>query len=191
MESATGCSGAYPDRTCTLLELEQRVFQDAPFPHFTGVNAQRLNDGSSYFGLQARFEKRFSHGFQLLANYQFARTIESLSRLNDFGPIERRPSNIDRPHRFVISVSFDLPFGRGKAIGAGASPIIAGIIGGWVVNGIYSRESSRPAGGWGDVLYDGGPLNWDARGVDGAFDTARFNRKSRQQLSNHVRSFPT
>ncbi len=162
------------------------------YPQFTSVNMQRLNDGSSYFhGLQARFEKRYAHGLQFLMNYQFARTIESLSRLNDFGPIEKRPASIDRPHRFVTSASYELPFGIGKPFGGDTGPVITRVIGGWVVNGIYSYESGRPAGSWGDVIYSGGPLNWDARGVDGAFDTTQFNRNSKEQLSNHVRVFPT
>ena len=141
------------------------------YPQFTGINEQRMNDGSSYFhGLQARVEKRFAHGLQLLINYQFARTIENLSVLNDFGPIEKRASGIDRPHRFVTSVSYELPFGRGKAVGANSPAVVAHLIGGWGVNAIYSYESGAPAGSWGDVLYDGGDLQWDARNIDQSFE---------------------
>lgn len=165
------------------------------YPQFTGSNPvtrQSANDGGSYFhGLQVRLEKRFSSGLQFLANYQFARTVEETSRLNDFSGPEKRNGSIDRPHRFVTSFSYDLPFGHGKPLGGGAGPVLNRIIGGWIINGIYSYESGAPAGDWGNVIYLGGDLHWNARGVDGAFDTTRFNRVSSQQLSDNVRTFPT
>jgi hypothetical protein len=163
------------------------------FPQFTGINNQARNDGSSYFhGLMARLEKRFSHGLQFLTNYQFSRTIEKRSRLNDFSGPEKRPADIDRPHRFVASSSYELPLGRGKALAGNAGPLLDRIVGGWIVNGIYSYEMGSPAGDWGgSLIYFGGPLNWNPRGVDGAFDITQFNRNSNQQLSNNVRTFPT
>ena len=155
-----------------------------PYPHFTGVTKQATNDGSSFFhGLMARLEKRFSHGVQFLANYQFARTLEKTARLNDFDAPYKRAADVDRPHRFVSSASWDLPIGRGKAV-------LDRIVGGWVVNFIYSFESGAPAGDWGNIIYYGGPLNWNARGVDRAFDVTQFNRASNQQLGNNVRTFP-
>ena len=58
--------------------------------------------------------------------------------------------------------------------------------------GIFSYEIGSPTGDWpGTLIYLGGPLNWNPRGVDGAFDSTRFNRNSAQQLSNNVRTFPT
>jgi hypothetical protein len=163
------------------------------FPQFTAINNQAKNDGSSYFhGLTVRVEKRFSHGLQFLSNYQFARTMEKRNRLNDFSGPEKRAADIDRPHRFVTSSSYELPFGRGKALGGNAGPVLDRIIGGWIVNGIFSYEVGAPTGDWpGTLIYLGGPLNWNPRGVDGAFDVTRFNRNSAQQLSNNVRTFPT
>lgn len=162
------------------------------FPQFTSVNRQATNDGSSYFhGLQVRLEKRFSQGLQFLTNYQYGRSIEKTNRLNDFSGPAKRPGDIDRPHRFVTSASYDLPFGRGKAVAGEAGPVLNRIVGGWVINGIYSYESGRTAGDWGNLIYLGGDLHWNARGVDGAFDVTRFNRNSTQQLSNNVRTFPT
>ncbi len=167
-----------------------------PYPQFTGVTMQATNASSSYYhALQVRLEKRFSHGFQFLTNYQFGRTIARDNLLNAFGPIEKRPADIDRPHRFVTSFNWELPFGRGKAL-LGSVPGFGGavldrIVGGWNINGIFSYESGGPAGSWGDVVYVGGPLNWDANNVDHTFDTTRFIRDSSLQPSNHIRTFPT
>jgi len=163
-----------------------------PYPQFTGVNEQQKNDGNSYFhGLTMRLEKRFSQGLQFLTNYQFARTIEKVSRLNSFDGPEKRSSGIDRPHRFVMSASYELPFGRGKALRGGANGVVDRVIGGWVINGIYSYETGAAANDWGNILYLGGPLNWDPRNIDHVFDVTRFNRNTAQQLSNNVRTFPT
>lgn len=160
-------------------------------PQFTGVTRQGTNDGSSFFhALMVRLEKRFSHGIQFLANYQFARTLEKMARLNDFDAPYKRAADVDRPHRFVTSASWDLPVGRGKALAGGANAVLDRIVGGWVLNGIYSFESGAPAGDWGNVIYYGGPLHWNARGVDRAFDVTQFNRASNQQLANNVRTFP-
>jgi hypothetical protein len=175
----------------------------APFPQFitgtssgTGVTMSATNAASSYFhAMQVRFEKRFSHGFQALANYQYGRTIARDNYLNAFGPLEKRPADIDRPNRFVTSFSYELPFGRGKALlgamsGLGGA-IVDRIAGGWVINGIYSFESGGPAGSWGDVIYVGGDLNWQASNVDHTFDTTRFIRDSNLQTVSHIRTFPT
>jgi len=168
-----------------------------PYPQFTGVTMSAGNAGESYFqAVQVRFEKRFAHGLQLLSNYQHGRTFAKDRYMNaTFGPLELRPADIDRPNRFVTSFSYELPMGRGKAIlgstsGVGGA-VVDRIVGGWMVNGIYSYESGGPSGDWGDLIYNGGPLNWDPNNSDRAFDVTQFNRVSAQQLSNHIRTFPS
>ena len=170
------------------------------YPQFvgstTGVTMSASNASSSYFhALQMRLEKRFANGFQFLANYQFGRTIARDNYLNPFGPLEKRPADIDRPHRIVTSFSYELPFGKGKPVlgslsGYGGA-VVNRIVGGWVINAINSYESGGPVGSWGDIIYLGGPLNYDPTNVDHTFDTKQFNTNSAQQLSNHVRTFPS
>jgi hypothetical protein len=167
-----------------------------PFPQFTGVTMTAGNGGESYFhALQTRFEKRFSHGLQWQANYQLSRTMVKDRYQNSFGPLEKRPADIDRPNRFVTNFSYELPLGKGKALlgspsGFGGA-IVDRIVGGWIVNGIYSYESGGPAGDWGDVLYYGAPLNWNPNNPDHVFDTTAFDTKSADQVSSHIRTFPT
>jgi hypothetical protein len=176
--------------TVSFTQLLQR------YPQFTGVTMSASNASSSYFhALQMRLEKRFSNGFQFLANYQWGRTIARDNYLNPFGPLEKRPADIDRPHRIVTSFSYELPFGKGKPVlgslsGYGGA-VVNRIVGGWVINAINSYESGGPVGSWGDIIYLGGPLNYDPTNVDHTFDTKQFNTNSAQQLSNHVRTFPT
>ncbi|MFB3828617.1 MAG: carboxypeptidase regulatory-like domain-containing protein [Bryobacteraceae bacterium] len=159
------------------------------FPQFSGDNGVRLdadNFGASYFHtLQVRMEKRLSGGFAWMANYQYSRLIEKRSYLNptDLAP-EKRVASEDRPHRLVLSTVYQLPFGKS------AGPLVRRVIGGWSLSGAYTFASGEPLS-WGNVIYYGGALNYNPRGVDGAFDTSRFNTDSRQQLGQNIRLFPT
>src|SRR5262245_15052070 len=91
------------------------------FPQFSGaggVAGQSFTDGSSHFhAFDARIEKRFSHGFLMLLNFQKSKLLEKRSRLNDNDPVlEKRTAAEDRPYRVVWSGTYDLPVGRGKAL---------------------------------------------------------------------------
>ena len=136
-------------------------------------------------------EKRFSDGFQVLANYLFSKLIERRSRLNDTDPLlEKRISSDDCPQRFVFSLNWDLPFGNRRAIGSGAPRGLRPVISGWTVKTIYTVQPGGPLG-WGNVIYYGGDLNLDPGRIDGAFDVTRFNRNSQQQLGSNIRTFPS
>lgn len=178
----TGLNGSVVARSQLLL----------PFPQFTGVTGQQFTDGLSYFhALETRVEKRLSHGLLALVNFQWSKLIEERSRLNDWDPkLEKRIAAEDRPYRLVTSLTYDLPFGQGKAIAKNANRVLDQVIGGWNTNLILTLQPGTPLG-WGNVIYLGGPLNLDPHHVDGAFDTTQFNRVSSQQLSLNLRKLPT
>ena len=56
------------------------------------------------------------------------------------------------------------------------------IAGGWAVSTLYTFHSGAPLG-WGNLIYNGGDLQYDARNAGRAFDTSRFHTVSSQQLS--------
>jgi hypothetical protein len=87
-------------------------------------------------------------------------------------------------------VTYRLPIGRNSLLNV-ESRWANALIGGWVLNGVYTLESGAPLS-WGNVIYSGGPLNLNTRQVNGpAFDITRFNTVSAQQLSSNVRTFQT
>jgi hypothetical protein len=178
----TGLNGA-------VVQLQQLL---EAYPQFTGVTRQNQDVGSSYFhAFQARAEKRFTRGFQAIVNYQFSKLIQKRSYLNAGDPLLNKViSADDRPQRLAVSARWDLPFGRGRAFGAGSDALLDRIIGGWTVNGIYTLQSGAPLS-WSNVVYLGGDLHMNPRGVNGAFDTTRFNRVSAQQPSLNLRTIPT
>ncbi len=64
-----------------------------------------------------------------------------------------------------------------------------GIAGGWKLAGVYTYEVGAPLA-WGNVIYNGGDLSYNARGVSHAFNTTLFNTVSSQQLVDNIRTFP-
>ena len=76
----TGLNGSVVSRSQLLAASPQ-------YSGAAGVQGQAFTDGSSYFhAFDARIEKRFSHGFLMLVNFQWSKLMEKRSRLNDNGP---------------------------------------------------------------------------------------------------------
>jgi hypothetical protein len=171
-----------------------------PYPQFSGsggVGTNSLNLGRSWFHmLQTRVEKRYSSGFNLLANFQWSKMIEEVRRLNPFDTmLEHRIADEDRPLRLVLSGSYEFPFGRGKAIGSGVNGFWNRVIGGWQLNGIYIAQSGSPIN-WEsrNIIYYGGDLNLNshpdiANIRQPAFDITRFERAANRQLDRNIRTF--
>jgi hypothetical protein len=167
----------------TALENLLRAYSQ--FSGDGGVSLQSDNNGRSIFHMmQVRVEKRLSHGLQLLGNYQFSKQIETDRRLYKAAPdLEKRVADDDRPHRLVVSSSWDLPFqSKHRALGR--------MVNGWTLNGIYTFQPGAPLNFEGsNAIYYGGPLKFDPRAIDRAFDITRFELNSRNQLDRNVRTF--
>jgi hypothetical protein len=111
--------------------------------------------------LQATFEKRFSYGGTVLADYTWAKLISNSEGVSPYfeldtagaGAIqdytnlraERSLAGFDVPHRFVLSYNFELPFGRAKRFLAGVGPADK-LVSGWAVSGITTFASGFPLG---------------------------------------------
>jgi hypothetical protein len=165
-----------------------------PYPQFSGNGGVTIenppNGYSTFHQFQTRFEKRFSNGLQFLANYQWSKMLEATRRLNWGDPnLIYQIATEDRPHRFVFSGSYDLPFGKGKRFVSSVGPWANRLVGGWQLNTIYSIQSGGPVQ-WGNSIYYGGDLQWSARNLDRTFDVTRFERTPALQLDRNVRTFP-
>ena len=58
--------------------------------------------------------------------------------------LERSVSQFDIPHVFQFSWVYDLPIGRGKALGTDWNPVVSGIFGGWKFSGSWRMGSGQP-----------------------------------------------
>ncbi len=138
----------------------------APYAGFTGTLAQALrpypqyqtityldspSGNTSYHGLLIKYEQRFSNGLAVLASYTFSKNITDIEQVsggtaqlqNSFDRrAERAVANIDVPHRWIGSVAWELPFGKGKPwLSSGPLSYLAG---GFSVSGILNYESGTP-----------------------------------------------
>jgi hypothetical protein len=166
----------------------------------SGIVEQNLTIGSSYFeSLNARVEKRLSHGLSLIGVYMLSKLIERDEWLNDTDPLpEKRISPFDHPEHFVVGASYALPVGRNQLVNL-QSRWTNAILGGWILNGIYTYQTGAPLI-WtngssttpGDYVLTGQPIELNASQVNGtAFNTAAFDIKSADQFQYHIRTFAT
>jgi hypothetical protein len=163
-----------------------------PFPEFTGVTVNNLNNGGSYYhSLNVKLQKRFSRGLQFVMNYDYSRLMERTTYLNGGSyALEKRVSIYDRPNSFVLSGTYELPFGKGKQFGTHMNSALDAVLGGWSVAGIYTLHSGAPLA-WGNLIYLGAPLNYDAENVNHSFDKTAFDTGSGTQLASNFRTSPT
>ncbi len=128
-----------------------------PFPWLTGLTQQwGAQAHSSYHALQTKFRKRYSSGLQFLLAYTWSKTIDDVSSvagfLGDQNPgytnnnrkdLDRSLSAIHIPHVLAFNFQWELPFGKGKPLLAGAG-WWNHLVGGWIVNGIAQIQSGSP-----------------------------------------------
>src|SRR5882724_6446579 len=140
--------GAYVASKGSKIEFSRPV--NVPVPGPGTIQNRRLwtrfasgtyvEDGgySSYHALQAKLEIRSWRGLSLLSSYAFAKSMDDMS-VDNQGFSSQDPNNnngekavsdYDVKHRFVNSLNYVLPFGRGS------SNILAPVIRGWELGSI-------------------------------------------------------
>ena len=126
-----------------------------PFPNFGVI--QYVNDGSNghYDSGSVKLTKRFSGGLSAISSYTFSKSMDNTSgvRVQGFDTLypqnsnclqcERGLSSFDVRHRFVTSVLYDLPVGRGRMLDA-KNAVLNGVVGGWQLGGIWTVQSGLP-----------------------------------------------
>jgi hypothetical protein len=117
-----------------------------PFPRYAGFGYISSDVSTTYHSLQVKFEKRLSHGLWFLSSYTFAKSLWTTNSPTGGGryAFERGPSEYHVPHTLSNSFGYQLPFGRGQAIGGGVNKVVDGFIGGWQMQGILIFRSGVP-----------------------------------------------
>ncbi len=137
-----------------------------PYPQFQAIGGSNNNlcsclenlGVSSYNALQAKLERRFRNGLNLLAAYTFSKTITNadssfpvfsgfssndFSAQNPFNPNSQKSvSYQDTPHMLVLSYLYELPAGPGKKHFSNGAASKA--LGGWEVGGVQRYQSGTP-----------------------------------------------
>ncbi|HLK67483.1 MAG TPA: carboxypeptidase regulatory-like domain-containing protein [Bryobacteraceae bacterium] len=124
------------------------------FPNLGSVTVEAARGNSIYHGLQTELTRRFSKGLQFTASYTFSRTIDDGGgAFGAAGPqdflnlaLERARADQDVRSRFVLSGVYELPFGKGRKMGAHLNRAEDAVLGGWQLNGIWTVQSGLPFG---------------------------------------------
>jgi hypothetical protein len=127
-----------------------------PWPDLGFIQAVDAPSHASYHSLQARLQQRFAHGFTLLAAYSFEKSIDDGSGIrqangDSYVPsdgadlrTERGLSAFHFGQKFTASGLWQLPFGRGKAIGRDMNRFLNVLAGNWQLGGIVTFEGGFP-----------------------------------------------
>ena len=126
-----------------------------PNPLFGEITQQEGSAASNYHSFQARLQQRLAFGLALLGAYAYGKSIDNASGIfssagdpnypqNSFNLRgERGRSGFDVRHRFSLSYSYDLPFGKGKSL-LGAAGIATTLLTGWQTYGVVTLQTGRP-----------------------------------------------
>jgi len=121
--------------------------------------------------------QRYSHGLNSLIAYTWSKSMDETSNIrgtvgSDFSPqdarcphsCEKAPSDFNIPHRFVASIIYALPFGKGQAF-IDKGGFVNQVVGGWQVSTIITLQS-------------GGTVNtssWDSAGTNFISNATRLS----------------
>lgn len=120
-----------------------------PYPQWGQFSLGLTNGSASYNALQAKVEKRYSNGFQILGSYAYSKcldngTSQSAPITIDLYSLNYGVCDIDFRQVLTISSVYTLPFGHGRKFLNHTNVLVDGILGGWEVAGIYTARSGSP-----------------------------------------------
>lgn len=190
---APNLNQSYYSKTFFALQpLTQR-----PFPYWGRVESRDSGGTAFYHALQVELNRRYQNGLTFTGAYTFAKDItdtggpnpgsfggetgngrimDSLNRTenraNDYGT---------RRHRFIGTVVYELPFGKGRAFMSGANPFVNGVLGGWRLSSILLLQTGphiTPSFSGGDPSGTG----------SGFYRTQRPDRVASGEVSNRDRN---
>jgi Carboxypeptidase regulatory-like domain/TonB dependent receptor len=123
-----------------------------PFPQYGAITLHDFPVGDSvYHAVVLRADKRFSHGFTVLASFTGGKEIDNVGehfsgRTTITNPYDLRSNrslaDYDVPQRLVVSYIWQLPFGPGQT--HFSSGIWSKVVGAWQINGISSFQKGLP-----------------------------------------------
>ncbi|MGC2298239.1 MAG: hypothetical protein WA476_05505, partial [Acidobacteriaceae bacterium] len=159
-----------------------------PFPQYGYINQDSYlqNVGqASYDALEAKLERRFHNGLNVLASYTFSKTLTDADAIQPYystlqnqggtqnpydHKAEKAVSNEDIPQNFVVSYLYELPVGRGKKLISGTPAPVNAVISNWRISGVQRYLDGQPISFFG------------ANGIPGFDNGIRPNRVTGQPV---------
>ncbi len=145
----TATVGYQGSSTKNLIRLVNQNFIFAQTnPSFFAVYLPTPDVKSNYNALLATVERRFSNGFQVQANYRFAKSLDNLSNegpgfvTNQTYPVDNNteygPSDFDVRHNFNLFGLYELPFFKQS------KGLAKTLLGGFQMSGILTYHTGFP-----------------------------------------------
>jgi len=161
-----------------------------PFPQIQYINMdsylQNLGQ-STYEAVEARLDKKFNNGLNILASYTFSKTLTDAdviqpywSTLQNGGAVqdpenlraEKAVSSEDTPNNLAVSYIYELPVGKGKKLLSTAPRPVDWVVSNWSYSGILHYQSGQPMSIFG------------ATGIPGKNSSVRFDRVAGKPVKN-------
>ena len=132
-----------------LLRQERQLPPSTQSTRFLNLYVYRNSDYSDYNALQLQFTRRFSKGFQALANYTWGKAFDTATTdtppSNNPGAganqlnvaTERGLSNFDVRHVFNLTTSYDIP-------SPSQNRVVKAILGSWSIDEIFTTRTGLP-----------------------------------------------
>ena len=127
-----------------------------PFYDFGNIIRVTNEGEAAYNSLQAKLDKRFSHGLSFLAGYSWSHSLDDAVQPiqgTDGGQagnpaflglkFEYGASATDVRNRFTFSPQYELPFGKGKQF-LNHGGLVDGFVGGWKSTAIFQAQTGTP-----------------------------------------------
>lgn len=123
------------------------------YPLFCSIDGVLFDGYSNYNALQLRVQKRYSHGLSFIFNYAYSKTMDTgTGSGNDAGvDVWQNAFNVadnyglstlDTKNMINGSVTYELPFGQGRAVNLHG--VANEALGGWRVTGVFQLHSGIP-----------------------------------------------
>ena len=118
-----------------------------PNPNFREIRVIQNDLIANYDSVAVVLRRRMTDGFQANAHYTWSRTRDMANHSNSGGRTVNNfdiwsdygPASWDIPHRFVMSLIWDMPFFQNAQ-----NPVLRTALGGWQIASITTLESGAP-----------------------------------------------
>ena len=130
-----------------------------PYSAYGAINVSYASyNHAQYDSAIFKAQKRFSYGLSFLSSITFSRNLDASAggpgnTLNSGSKGPQNPyntaaeyglSNINTPWNWTTSVSYELPFGKGKMFAGSSNRIVDTVIGGWSINTVSQLRTGFP-----------------------------------------------
>ncbi|MFN7932822.1 MAG: TonB-dependent receptor [Bryobacteraceae bacterium] len=140
-----------------------------PYPEWHGIQFLTGDGIGNYNAFSSKLTQRFSNRLTAMFSYTWSKALDENSAIrgtgSDFTLMNQRCrscdygyAGFDLPHRFVTSILYNLPFGKGQPF-LNSNAVLDKIVGGWQASTITNIQSGTTIN----------PESWDSAGMGAGF----------------------